>query len=59
MSSNSAILSRDVASLKGSHMYMTALEECLLGRVQTEFESQIASRNIKTDLKVGNDVPLP
>ena len=56
---NSAILSRDVASLKGSHMYTTALEECLLGRVQTEFESQIASRNIKTDLKVANDVPLP
>ena len=40
-------------------MYTTALEECLLGRVQTEFESHIASRNIKTDLKVGNDVPLP
>ena len=40
-------------------MYTTALEECLLGRVQTEFESQIASRNIKTDLKVANDVPLP
>ena len=42
-----------------SHKHTTALEECLLGRVQTEFESQIASRNIKTDLKVGNGVPLP
>ena len=36
---------------------MNALEECLPGIVQREFEGQTISRNIKTDLKVGNGIP--
>lgn len=32
--------------------------ECLLEIMQTKSESQIISRNIKTDLTMGNGVPL-